>query len=660
MNKINIIGELNSVSIDKIIARASQIYDDNSKSFVSSILANKADKTALPTKVSQLTNDSKYLTNNTLYEANLQWGGKNFDGGYSPLDAAMIPELCANRFAFANPKGITVEYSDNNGTTWKDYGLNDNDKLALISIGNVPIYISGNSSVTATASSQLRIIFDTNKCNIYTILHKFCLYISTSGSNNCTVSIYKALQSTPDVYEPVVENVNIRGWRNYNIINFPPFYTSYDNNQPTHYCKIKFIFKIGSQNINYKGLNIWSIQAFGGAADVVNSNLAKYGILYRIDAQQNAIFPNKVYAKSFLSSDSSLVSNSNLWATDGSIVKKSDLLNGYATQSWVTDQGYKTADTWRGITDSYNGTDSATSLSQKGANDLYNILSDGYADVAGEADEAKIVTNGNISIVPNANNTINFGGTSKDTYVYFGLNATDSRPAPTNFYFGSNGNGAYLNANGFVKKNSSASYVLTGNGGHKAVSDFAAASHTHAIAVKGTATINGISGGSNGFMSGEDKTFIEAAKKVQVWMYPNDDTNNSSETQALLNSRKATFAEGWDDLSVGVDNTTVKLPMASDSRAGCVTANLYKRVNGYKFTEDIEPGYGGDINADLAFTGTDCYDRIEMPYQSTDLVIYRLAYVSYNNCAIYLGCDIDGTQYKLKVQNDGTWSFIQR
>lgn len=42
--------------------------------------------------------------------------------------------------------------------------------------------------------------------------------------------------------------------------------------------------------------------------------------------------------------------------------------------------------TWRGITDSYLGTDSTISLSQKGGNDLYNTLLNGYASSAGNAD----------------------------------------------------------------------------------------------------------------------------------------------------------------------------------------------------------------------------------------------------------------------------------
>lgn len=53
--------------------------------------------------------------------------------------------------------------------------------------------------------------------------------------------------------------------------------------------------------------------------------------------------------------------------------------------SWVTPPN---DNTWRGITDSYSGTATGTSLSQKGANDLYNALHNGYANSAGSANSA--------------------------------------------------------------------------------------------------------------------------------------------------------------------------------------------------------------------------------------------------------------------------------
>lgn len=64
---------------------------------------NKVIKAALDTKVNKT---------DKIYEANLAWGGRNIADGYSPIDAAMVSELGANRFMFGKVAGITVEYSE--------------------------------------------------------------------------------------------------------------------------------------------------------------------------------------------------------------------------------------------------------------------------------------------------------------------------------------------------------------------------------------------------------------------------------------------------------------------------------------------------------------------------------------------------------------------
>lgn len=61
----------------------------------------------------------------------------------------------------------------------------------------------------------------------------------------------------------------------------------------------------------------------------------------------------------------------------GSVSGQTITINGVST-TWQN--------TWRGITDSYSGTSTDTSFSQKGANSLYNALHNGYASSAGNAD----------------------------------------------------------------------------------------------------------------------------------------------------------------------------------------------------------------------------------------------------------------------------------
>lgn len=39
---------------------------------------------------------------------------------YGPIDAAMIPELGANRFAYIKEEAIKIEYSKDGGSTWTE------------------------------------------------------------------------------------------------------------------------------------------------------------------------------------------------------------------------------------------------------------------------------------------------------------------------------------------------------------------------------------------------------------------------------------------------------------------------------------------------------------------------------------------------------------
>jgi len=103
----------------------------------------------VPTKTSHLTNDSGFLTSHqTLYEANLNWGGKNFSASYGPIDAAMIEPLGANRFAFLKAAGLTIEYSTDGGSNWTDYGATDVQKTGLFGAGQS--FVLGKHSTAGT------------------------------------------------------------------------------------------------------------------------------------------------------------------------------------------------------------------------------------------------------------------------------------------------------------------------------------------------------------------------------------------------------------------------------------------------------------------------------------------------------------------------------
>lgn len=116
------------------------------------------------------------------------------------------------------------------------------------------------------------------------------------------------------------------------------------------------------------------------------------GVLYFSDnvvrTTENYNAEYKVYHTGNLTKLSQLTNDKNF--VTGSVSGQTITINGVST-TWQN--------TWRGITDSYSGTSTGTSLSQKGANSLYNALHNGYASSAGNADtvDGYHVNGGNVA-----------------------------------------------------------------------------------------------------------------------------------------------------------------------------------------------------------------------------------------------------------------------
>ena len=151
------------------------------------------------------------------------------------------------------------------------------------------------------------------------------------------------------------QNVYGINMRNSDIIGVNSIYTNDVSETPTE--AILFF----RSNGNYDG-----IRAVNGVlyfSNNVGRTTTKYDAEY------------EVYHKGNLTKLSQLTNDKNF--VTGSVSGQTITINGVST-TWQN--------TWRGITDSYSGTSTGTSLSQKGANSLYNALHNGYASSAGNAD----------------------------------------------------------------------------------------------------------------------------------------------------------------------------------------------------------------------------------------------------------------------------------
>lgn len=137
-----------------------------------------------------------------------------------------------------------------------------------------------------------------------------------------------------------------------------------------------------------------TIAATGGTAVDLGTYLTSHQSL--ADYAKKSEIPTKV---SQLTNDKNFVT--------GSVSGQTITINGVST-TWQN--------TWRGITDSYSGTSTGTSLSQKGANSLYNALHNGYASSAGNSDTVDgYHASGLLTALSNSDKgiSITVGGTTK-------------------------------------------------------------------------------------------------------------------------------------------------------------------------------------------------------------------------------------------------------
>ena len=235
-------------------------------------------------------------------EAYLSWGGKGIANDITPIDAAMSSVHNANRAQFCYAAGVTIEYSNDAGATWKSYAISDTEKRKLMSnIGSSVSNGNHNSySNVDAANDRLRITLNASNMGLYTALKKILINLTTNGASGASVKVEKSNKGSETTWVSA-GTYALSGWSGWNSL---PIGCTFGggSSQTGNTANIRMTFYItgkSSSSSSSSVLQILNILLFGTTYWYIPSAMAKDGHLYSYDIDQNATFPAKVTAKSF-------------------------------------------------------------------------------------------------------------------------------------------------------------------------------------------------------------------------------------------------------------------------------------------------------------------------------------------------------------------------
>lgn len=231
----------------------------------------------------------------------------------SPVDAAAANCLSANRLAFGPASGVIVEYSNDGGSTWTDYGLTDEQKINLISLPSSAGPVLGHKSSGFTTNDQLRITLDANMLDIYTQARKLLVNFTTESAS-CYMKMETQLHNTEEwVTKDTYVIGGYSGWNS-----FPMDFAFGGNNSwGKHYVRLTFTMTALGDGSN--AAQVIALYLIGDASWSTPSSMAYCGHLYKYDSDQNMIVPHIIYQNDTAVIDTIKNSTETFTTRDGSV-----------------------------------------------------------------------------------------------------------------------------------------------------------------------------------------------------------------------------------------------------------------------------------------------------------------------------------------------------
>lgn len=231
-----------------------------------------------------------------------------------------------NSFAFMPPNAVTVEYTNDSGATWLDYGLTDDEKTMFLTplVGSKILKV-GKDGADLADTAQLRITLDFIEARMQLELRKITLCVQTfSGTANGSVRI-KILSELYENYDADIwdefidEDVRSPGWMSLPVTDRTNATWGYKGSGTAYPAKLRVIFyRTGTPRYNTTLINM-----VGLSNHVQKGNdIAKYCWPCTMDVSQNATFPNAIKGKKLITDGGT---SNQVLLGDGSLIPLSEL-----------------------------------------------------------------------------------------------------------------------------------------------------------------------------------------------------------------------------------------------------------------------------------------------------------------------------------------------
>lgn len=141
-------------------------------------------------------------------------------GGMDPVHAGyMGAGRCLS--AFLPPSGIKLEYSNDGGATWLDYGTGDAHKRKLASMPNPRNgYRLGGPNASGALGDMLRVTYEPSDGR-YGLVQSALVWASTNGGSDLLCGVETSTMGAKGTWVERVAPVEMNGWSGPNVVDLP-------------------------------------------------------------------------------------------------------------------------------------------------------------------------------------------------------------------------------------------------------------------------------------------------------------------------------------------------------------------------------------------------------------------------------------------------------